>query len=108
MANALLQYAVIGAVIGGIYAIASTALVSTYRATGILNFAFGAIAFFIARTYYFLYIQHHWAIWTSAVVSIVVIAPALGVFLWFTLFRFLQQSSTLIKIVTTIGLSITI
>jgi len=104
----MLQYLIAGLVIGGIYAVVSTCIVVTYVSTGILNFAFGAIAFFIARTYYFLNTQHGWSIWSAAVLSILVLAPAFGLFLWIVLFRLVQRSTTLIKIVTTIGLGITI
>ena len=53
----MLQFVIAGLVLGGIYAIASAGLVITYTSSGILNFAFGAIAFFIARFYYFLHTQ---------------------------------------------------
>ncbi len=59
----MLQFVIAGLVLGGIYAIAAAGLVITYTSSGILNFAFGAIAFFIARFYYYLHTQrelgHH-------------------------------------------------
>ncbi len=58
----MLQFVIAGLVLGGIYAIASAGLVITYTSSGILNFAFGAMAYFIARFYYFLHTQHDWAI----------------------------------------------
>ena len=63
----MLQFVIAGLVLGGIYAICSAGLVITYTASGILNFAFGAIAFFIARFYYFLNTQHSWSILPAAV-----------------------------------------
>ena len=72
----MLQFVIAGLVLGGIYAIASAGLVITYTSSGILNFAFGAIAFFIARFYYYLHTQQNWAIAPAAVVSIVIAAPA--------------------------------
>ena len=104
----MLQFVIAGLVLGGIYAIASAGLVITYTSSGILNFAFGAIAFFIARFYYFLHTQQSWAILPAAILSIVIAAPALGVFLYAVLFRFLRLSSPLIKIVATIGLLVAI
>ncbi len=104
----MLQFVIAGLVLGGIYAIASAGLVITYTSSGILNFAFGAIAFFIARFYYYLHTQESWAIVPSAVVSIVITAPALGVFLYVVLFRHLRLSSPLIKVVATIGLLVAI
>jgi len=102
----MLQFVIAGLVLGGIYAIAAAGLVITYTASGILNFAFGAMAFFIARFYYFLHTQHGWSIWSSAVVSILIAGPAMGIILYLALFRFLRLSSPLIKVVATIGLSV--
>src|SRR5580693_2290398 len=104
----MLQFVIAGLVLGGIYAIASAGLVITYTSSGILNFAFGALAFFIARFYYYLHTQQRWAIVPAAVVSIVIAAPALGVLLYAVLFRHLRLASPLIKVVATIGLLVAI
>ncbi len=104
----MLQFVIAGLVLGGIYAIASAGLVITYTSSGILNFAFGALAFFIARFYYYLHTQESWGIVPSAVVSIGIAAPALGVVLYAVLFRHLRLSSPLIKVVATIGLLVAI
>ena len=104
----MLQFVIAGLVLGGIYAIASAGLVITYTASGILNFAFGAIAFFIARLYYYLNTQHGWSILPAAVLSIGIAAPALGVLLYVILFRHLRLSSPMIKVVATIGLLVAI
>ena len=104
----MLQYVIAGLVLGGIYAIASAGLVITYVSSGILNFAFGALAYFIARFYYYLHSQLNWGIVPSAVVAIVIAGPAVGVFLYFVLFRYLRLSSPLIKVVATLGLLVTI
>src|SRR6202034_1366640 len=100
----MLQFVIAGLVLGGIYAICSAGLVITYTSSGILNFAFGAIAYFVARFYYFLNTQHGWAIVPSAALSIGVAAPALGVLLYVVLFRHLRLASPMIKVVATIGL----
>ena len=95
-----------GLALGGVYALAASGIVMSYISSGILNFAFAAEAYFIARLYYYLHIQHGWGIAPAAVLSVLVVAPALGVVLWAVLFRFLQLASSLIKIVVTIGLSV--
>ena len=56
----MLQYIIAGLVLGGIYAISSAGIIVTYVSTGVINFAFGSMAFFIARLYYFLYVQETW------------------------------------------------
>jgi len=104
----MLEFVIAGLVLGGIYAIASAGLVITYTASGILNFAFGAMAFFIARFYYYLHTEHQWSIWAAAVVAIGLAAPAMGVFLYAVLFRYLRFRSPLIKVVATIGLLVAI
>ncbi|MDV6270845.1 branched-chain amino acid ABC transporter permease [Rhodococcus globerulus] len=102
----MIQYVIAGLVLGGIYAIAATGLIITYVSAGILNFAFGSCAFFIARFYYFLLVQQGWSIVASAVVAVFVVAPLMGVLLYWALFRFLQNAATVTKVVATIGLSV--
>lgn len=104
----MLQYVIAGLVLGGIYAIASAGLVVTYVSSGILNFSFGALAFFVARLYYYLNTQEHWSILLAAVVSIGLAGPAIGVLLYVALFRYLRLSSPLIKVVATVGLLVAI
>lgn len=104
----MLQYVIAGLVLGGIYAIASSGLVITYVSSGILNFAFGALAYFIARLYYYLLVTQNMGIVVSAILSIVVAGPIIGVALYFALFRFLRLSSPLIKVVATLGLLVSI
>jgi branched-chain amino acid transport system permease protein len=106
--DALLQYVIAGLVYGGIYAIAASGLVVTYQSTGILNFAFASIAYALARFFYYLNSQEHWAILPSALVSIVVAGPLLGIGLYFFLFKRLRLARPLIKVVATIGVSVAI
>jgi branched-chain amino acid transport system permease protein len=102
----MLQYVLAGLALGSIYAIASAGLVVTYASAGILNFAFGSMAFVIARVYYSLHAEHNWGVAPAAVVAILVVGPALGVFLWGVLFRYLRNRPPVIKVVATIGLSV--
>lgn len=102
----MLQYVIAGLVLGGIYAIAASGLVVTFLSSGILNLSFGALAYTVARFYYYLNSQLHWGIAPSAVLSILVLGPAIGVFLFFALFRAMQYSSMLVKVLATLGLSV--
>ncbi len=104
----MLQFIVVGLVLGSIYALAASGLVITYVSTGVLNFAFGSLAYFIARTYYYLHVEQQWGILASAAMCLLVLAPGLGLFLYVGIFRYLRLSSQLIKVVVTIGLSVTI
>lgn len=102
----MLQYLVAGLVLGGIYAIAATGLVVTYQSAGVLNFAFGAMAFTVARFYYFLNTQHSWPILPAALLAILGLGPALGILLYAVVFRHLRVCSTLVKVLATIGVSV--
>jgi branched-chain amino acid transport system permease protein len=102
----VLQFILAGLALGSIYAIAASSLVITYVSAGILNFAFGAMAYTVGRLYYTLNTEHGWPILPAALTCLFVAAPALGVLLWAVLFRLLRGSSTAVKIVSTIGLSV--
>jgi branched-chain amino acid transport system permease protein len=102
----MLQYVLAGLALGSIYAIASASLVVTFVSAGVLNFAFGSMAYFVARFYYWLNSQHGWGTDTAGVVSILIVGPLLGIVLYALLFRFLRGRSTLVKVVATIGLSV--
>lgn len=102
----MLQYVIAGLVLGGIYAIAASGLVVTYLSAGILNFAFGSLAFFLARFYYYLHTQEHWGIAPAAVTAVLLAGPALGVVLYATLFRWLRLAPQLVKVVATLGLAV--
>lgn len=102
----MLQYVLAGLALGSIYAIASAGLVITFVSAGVLNFAFGSMAYFVARFYYWLNSQHGWPTNAAGAVSLLVVAPLMGVVLYGLLFRFIRGKSTLVKLVATIGLSV--
>lgn len=95
---------VAGLVLGSIYAISVLGLVVTYTASRVFNFAHGAIAYFVAIFYYWLHSEQGWSIPTAAVVAILVVSPALGLFLWAVLFRRLTQAPPVVRFVSTVGL----
>ncbi len=102
----MLQYVLAGLALGSIYAIASASLVVTFVSAGVLNFAFGSMAYFVARFYYFLNSQHGWPTDAAGAVSLLVVAPLLGIVLYGLLFRFIRGKPTLVKLVSMIGLSV--
>ncbi|TDC91596.1 ABC transporter permease [Actinomadura sp. 7K507] len=102
----MLQYVLAGLALGAIYAIASASLVVTYVSSGVFNFAFGAMAFAVARFYYFLHTENGWPIVAAAAVSLGIFAPLLGALLYGLLFRHLRLRPPLIKVVATIGVSV--
>lgn len=102
----MLSYVLAGLALGAIYAIAAASLVVTYVSSGVFNFAFGAMAFAVARFYFFLHVEQGWPLPLAAVVAIGLFGPALGVALYVLLFRYLRLRSPVVKIVATIGLSV--
>jgi branched-chain amino acid transport system permease protein len=99
--NALI---VAGLVLGSIYAISALGLVLTYTASRVFNFAHGAIAYFVAVFYYWLHTRHGWSVPAAAFVSIGVVSPLLGLFLWAALFRRLANTPPVVRFVSTVGL----
>lgn len=97
-------YIVGGLVLGGVYAISAVGLVMTYVSSKVLNFAHGAIAFFVAMAFYQFHTRWHWPLPLAAVVAVVVLAPAVGLVLWLVLARNLAQVSSVVMLVTTVGL----
>jgi branched-subunit amino acid ABC-type transport system permease component/ABC-type branched-subunit amino acid transport system ATPase component len=98
-----------GAVAGSIYAIMASGLVLTYQASGIFNFAHGAIAFVTAVLFFELHQPTSagglgWPIVPAAIVSILVFAPLLGLVLDRLLMRRLATAPVYARIVGTIGL----
>jgi len=102
----MIPYILAGLALGAVYALAAAGLVVTYISTGVLNFAFGSMAFFLARLFYWLDTQQGWDTLPAALVTLGLAAPALSVVLYVLIFRHLRDRSTLIKIVATIGLSV--
>jgi branched-chain amino acid transport system permease protein len=102
----VLSYVLAGLSLGAIYAIAASSLVITYVSSGIFNLAFAAMAYSVARVYYFLNTGQGWSIPAAAVAAILVFGPLLGMALYLLLFRYLRLRSQLVKIVATIGLSV--
>ena len=100
----MLQYILIGLALGSIYAIASVSLVTTFVSAGVLNFAFAAMAFLVARIYYWMNTQKGWTSWEAGACCLLVVGPLMGVALYYLFFQFIRGKSTLVKLVSTIGL----
>src|SRR5205823_11506997 len=90
---------------GCIYSLAGMGIVLTYKATGIFNFAHGAIAMFVAYILWQLNSQWHVSLLISAPLTIFIIAPALGLALERFVFRPLQKrgAGQSEKLVATLG-----
>ena len=97
-------YIISGLVVGSIYAISALGLVLTYTSSRVFNFAHGAIAYGIAVFYYYLTRQNGWSIATAAPFTLLVVAPLVGLMLYFALFRRLTHATPTVRLVSTVGL----
>ncbi|GGW58574.1 ATP-binding cassette domain-containing protein [Streptomyces caelestis] len=70
-----------GLAVGSAAALTGIGLIVTYRATGVLNFAHGAIAMVCAYALRQCVAEWGWPLWLGAAVTLLVLAPGLGVVL---------------------------
>lgn len=100
----LLAFSLVGLVTGSIYAITASGLVLTYTASGIFNFAHGAIGMILAFSYWQLRVGHGWPAAPAATVVLLVVAPLLGLLLERVFFRDLLGARTGTSVVVSVGL----
>ena len=99
-----LGFAIPGIPFGCTYAIVAVGLVLTYQATGVFNFAFGAQAYTSAFIYTRLVENDNLPIWLAFLISVVILAPALGLIFDRLLFRKIPNTNTTAKLVMGISL----
>ncbi|MCT9076714.1 ABC transporter permease subunit [Streptomyces fulvoviolaceus] len=76
-----------GLSVGSAAALTGIGLIVTYRATGVLNFAHGAIAMVCAYVLRQCVVEWGWPLWAGAMLTLLVLAPGLGVVLERFVFR---------------------
>ncbi|MCF6472063.1 ATP-binding cassette domain-containing protein [Nonomuraea sp. MG754425] len=101
----ILDYVLSGLVTGAVFAIMGSGLTLSYAATGVFNFAHGAVGFLTALLFHQLG-QAGLPPWAAAPVAVLLFAPALGYVLHRAMFRGLAQAGETAQIVATIGLTI--
>ena len=99
-----LGFAIPGVPYGCTYALFAIGLILTYQATGVFNFAFAAQAYTSAFVFTILTQNDHWPVWLAFIVSVVVLAPPLGLAFDYFLFRRIPNTNAMAKLVTGIGL----
>ena len=102
--NEFVSFVVAGIVTGSIYAVTASGLVVTYNATGVFNFAHGAVGMFLAYLYWQLWQGWGWNPVLSLVIVLMVVAPMFAVVVERLLMRPLYGSSLNTMIVVTLGL----
>ena len=101
-----LTYAIPGLPYGCVFALVAVCLVLTYQTSGMFNLAFGAQAYVSAVIFYTTVEEHHWPLWLALIFSVLVVGPILGIALDRLLYRYMRASTTTVKLITAIGLSI--
>jgi sulfate-transporting ATPase len=99
----VLRFALLGCGIGAAYALSSLGVVFTYRGSGVVNFAHGAVGMVAAFIFYELRDEHRWAT-GYAVVAALALGAATGALFYVAAIRRLRNAPALTKVIATLGL----
>ncbi|GIH98805.1 ABC transporter permease subunit [Planobispora takensis] len=102
----LVGYIVSGLVTGAVFAVMASGLTLSYAATGVFNFAHGAVGFLAALLFFELNVGFGLPAWLAGLIAVTVFSPLLGYVLHRAMFRGLAQAGETAQIVGTIGLTI--
>ena len=102
----LLRTILLGLANGSVYALAATGVVLIYKTTRILNLGYGALALFTTFIYWQFTVNWGWPLGLSALIVVLVIAPAIGFFLDSQLFRRIEGQPIVIGVIATVGLTV--
>ena len=91
---------------GTVYALVALGFVLTYKTSGVFNLAFGAQAYISAATFFHARAEWGWPILPALVVSVFLLAPAVGLILERLIFSHLRTGSSVAKLVVALGLSV--
>ncbi|AZG45385.1 branched-chain amino acid ABC transporter permease/ATP-binding protein [Gordonia insulae] len=119
-----LAFLILGLGAGAVFAALGMSLVVTFRSSGVVNFATGALALYIAYTFAFLRkgellvpipgfpqtitLSSQPLTFVSAAAISLVIAAAVGLILYLLVFRWLRTSSPVAKAVASIGVMLVV
>ncbi len=107
--DSLLVATIAGLSVGSLYAISATGLVVVYTTTGTFNFAHGGIGVFSAFLYWEL-AENKDGIGLprlfALILVVLVVAPAIGVFLDLILMRRLRTADLVVQLMVTVGLMV--
>jgi ABC-type branched-subunit amino acid transport system ATPase component/branched-subunit amino acid ABC-type transport system permease component len=103
----VLPFIIAGLTTGSVYALAGVGLVLTYKTSGVFNFAHGALATVSAYLFYTLNVQQGIPPIPTAVITVFVLGPVLGVVLE-RLARPLSVTSLATRVVATVGVLLVI
>ncbi len=102
----LLRAVLQGAPPGTVYALVAVGFVLAYKTSGVFNLAFGAQAYVSAVVFFKLNTDWGWPTLPSFLISVVVLAPVLGIALEWVVFRHLRTAPAVVGLVITLGLTL--
>ncbi|MEO5723624.1 MAG: ABC transporter permease, partial [Ilumatobacteraceae bacterium] len=105
--NEVIRFALLGLGVGALYAFASQGLIVIYRGTGVLNFSLGATAIAGVFMQWELHQGQGWPFVASVVVG-VSWSALLGALTHWVIMRPLRRSSSLVRVIATLGVLIAI
>ncbi|MGZ8567372.1 MAG: ABC transporter permease, partial [Actinomycetota bacterium] len=91
---------------GTVYALVALSFVLTYKTSGVFNLAFGAQAYISAAMYFQAREEWGWPVGPALLVSVFLVAPALGLVLERLIFSHHRSGSSVAKLVVALGLSV--
>jgi sulfate-transporting ATPase len=103
ISQATLRFVILGTATGALYALVSLGIVLTYRASGVLNFAAGALGAIAAFLFYSLR-DDHGVPWVLALVLALLAGAAIGALTHLIVMVALRRVSLLGKLIATLGL----
>jgi sulfate-transporting ATPase len=103
----MLTYALLSVGTGAMFGLAALAIVSIHRASGVVNFAIGAVGVTGAYVYWQLHDVHGWG-WTVSLGAGVLSSAALSLVSYYVAMRRLRERSNLAKVVATLAILIII
>ncbi len=103
----VIRFALLGLGVGALYAFASQGLIVIYRGTGVLNFSLGATAIAGVFMQWELHNEHGWPFLASAIAG-VAWSGFVGALTHWMVMRPLRRSSSLVRVIASLGVLITI
>lgn len=98
----IIQFAVLGLGAGAVYALVAQGVILIYRASGVLNFAQGAMAMSGGFVFYELTEKHGWPNWPAFIVTLLLLG-VVGALVHQLLMRPLRRASPLARVIATLG-----
>jgi ABC-type branched-subunit amino acid transport system ATPase component/branched-subunit amino acid ABC-type transport system permease component len=98
-----IEFAAVGLGTGGLYALLGQGIVLIYRASGVINFAQGAIAALGGYVFFELHVNQGLA-WFPALLCATLVGALLGAVIQIAVMRPLRRSSPLTRVIATTGI----